>query len=279
MEKMKVALITMRPEIANKEANLQKMKKYIEKTKADMYVFGELTICGYHVKDELRDIAEKINGPSIKFVKDLAKKNNCNIVFGMPLKDSTVRGLIYNSSIFVHANGKVDFYNKWFMPTVGPFEEKIFFEEGETLNIVNTKFCKIGLIICYDIFYPELCRAYSMLGADIIICLSATPSVTRKYFETIIPSRAIENTVYFIYVNLVGTQENLVFWGGSEIRDPLANQILKAPYYKESIKVCNIDLKKVDFARANRPLIRDIRPQIYNDLYYISRNHKKPTKK
>jgi len=276
---MKVAIITMRPKIANKKANLLTMKKYIEKTKADMYVFGELTICGYHVKDEIRDIAETIDGDSIKFVKELAKKHNCYIVFGMPLKDSKVRGLIYNSCIFVHPNEKVDFYNKWFMPTVGPFEEKIFFEEGETLNIVNTKFGKIGLIICYDIFFPELCKAYSMLGADIIICLSATPSVTRKYFETIIPTRAIENTVFFIYVNLVGTQENLVFWGGSEIRDPLAKQLVKAPYYKESIRVSNIDLKKIDFARANRPLLRDIRPQIYNDLYEISRKHKMPTKK
>jgi len=276
---MKVAIITMRPEIANKKANLQKMKKYVEKNTAELYVFGELTICGYHVKDEIRNIAEKIDGPSVKFVKDLAKKHNCYIVFGMPLKDSKVRGLIYNSCIFVHPKGKVNFYNKWFLPTVGPFEEKIFFEEGENLNIINTDFGKIGIIICYDIFYPELCKAYSMLGADIIICLSATPSVTRKYFETVIPARAIENTVFFIYVNIVGTQENLVFWGGSEIRDPLANQLIKAPYFKESIKICDIDLKKIDFARANRPLIRDIRPQIYQDLYNISREHKLPTKK
>lgn len=192
----------------------------------------------------------------------------------MPLKSSKVRGLIYNSCIFIHSNGRVEYYNKWFLPTVGPFEEKIFFEEGDELTLVDTKFGKIGLTICYDIFYPELYKAYSMLGADIIICISATPSVTRKYFETLIPARALENTVYFVYVNLVGTQENLVFWGGSEIRDPLANQILKAPYYKESIKVCEIDLKELDIARANRPFLRDIRPQIYTDLFNISRYHK-----
>jgi len=279
MDKMKVAIVTMRPKIGKKKSNLKKMKEYIEKTKADMYVFGELTICGYNVKDEIRDIAETISGPTIKYIKDVAKKNKCYIVFGMPLKDNNVKGLIYNSCVFVHPDGKLDVYNKWFLPTVGPFEEKIFFEEGETLTLIKTKFGKIGLIICYDIFFPELCKAYSMLGADIIICLSATPSVTRKYFETIIPTRAIENTVFFVYVNIVGTQENLVFWGGSEIRDPLANQLIKAPYFKESIKICNIDLKKIDFARANRPLLRDIRPQIYLDLYDISRKHKTPTKK
>jgi len=276
---MKVAIITMRPKLADKNANLEIMKKFIEKQKADLFVFGELSICGYHVKDELRDIAETITGPSIKYMKNIAKKNNCYIVFGMPIIDSTVRGLIHNASILIHPNGKVDSYNKWFLPTVGPFEEKIFFDEGESLTLCNTKYGKIGLIVCYDIFFPELCRAYSLLGADMIVCLSATPSVTRKYFETLIPARAIENTLFFIYVNLVGTQENLVFWGGSQIYDPLANLIVKAPYYKESIKIVDIDLKTLDFARANRPVLRDIKSEIYQDLYEASRFHKIKSKK
>ena len=244
-----------------------------------MYIFGELTLCGYHVKDELRDIVETIDGPAIKFVKDLAKKHKSYIVFGMPIEDITVKGLIYNSAIMVHPDGKVDVYKKWFLPTVGPFEEKIFFDEGEGYTICDTKFGKIGLIVCYDIFFPELCRAYALMGADIIVCLSATPSITRRYFETLIPARAVENTVYFIYVNLVGTQENLVFWGGSEIRDPLANQIVKAPYFKESVKVSDIDLKQIKFARANRPVLRDIKSEIYTDLYELSRTHKLDAKK
>lgn len=276
---MKVALITMRPKVADKKANLETMKKHVEKTKADMYVFGELSICGYHVKDELRDIAETVDGPAIKFMKNVAKKNNCYIVFGMPTKDSDIKGLIYNSSVLIHPNGKVDVYNKWFLPTVGPFEEKIFFDEGEKLKICDTKFGKIGLIVCYDIFFPELCRAYTLLGADIIICISATPSVTRKLFESIIPARAVENTIYFIYVNLVGTQENLVFWGGSQAYDPLSNLLVKAPYFKESVKVIDIDLKQLKYSRAVRPVLRDIKSEIYQDLHELSRNHKITSKK
>ena len=270
---MKVAIVTMRPKIADKKANLEKMKKYIEKTKADMYVFGELTICGYHVKDELRDIAETVDGPAIEYMKNVAKKNNCYIIFGMPTEDSDIKGLIYNSSVLVHPNGKVDVYNKWFLPTVGPFEEKIFFDEGEKLKICDTKYGKIGLIVCYDIFFPELCRAYTLLGADIIICISATPTVTRKLFEAIIPARAVENTIFFIYVNLVGTQENLIFWGGSQAYDPLSNLLVKAPYFKESVKVIDIDLKQLKYSRAVRPVLRDIKSEIYQDLYDASRNH------
>jgi len=247
---MKIALVSIRPNVLDKQSNIKKMEKYIKKIKADIYVFGELSLTGYSVKDEIREIAEDINGKSIKQIKKIAEENKCYIVFGMPLKNSNVEGLINNASIFVHPNGKLDIYNKWFLITFGPFEEKIYFDEGENFQICDTKFGKIGLIICYDLFFPELCRLYSMQGADIIICISASPSTTRKYFETLLPARAIENTVFMVFVNLVGTQENLVFWGGSQVYDPLAKLVVKAPYFKESITTCEIDLNDIKIARA-----------------------------
>jgi predicted amidohydrolase len=272
---MKAALISMRPRLADKKANLKIMQKHIEKIKADIYIFGEISLTGYHCKDELRNLAEPINGPSVKQIKKIAKDRSCYIVFGMPLKDDKVEGLIHNSAILVHPDGKVDVYNKWFLPTFGPFEEKIFFDEGESLKVFNTKFGKVGLIVCYDLFFPELCKAYCLQGANIIICLSATPTVNRKYFETLLPARAIENTVFMIYINIVGTQEDLVFFGGAQIYDPLGNLIAKAPYFKESVITCGLDLKSIKMARANRPVIRDIRPEIYTDLYKLSRHHTK----
>ena len=275
---MKIALVSIRPNVLDKQANIKKMEKYIKKIKADIYVFGELSLTGYSIKDEIRDSAEDINGLSIKQIKKLAEKNKCYIVFGMPLKNSNVEGLIHNSAILVHPDGKLDVYNKWFLTTFGPFEEKIYYDEGENIQICNTKFGKIGLIVCYDLFFPELCKLYSMLGANIIICISASPSTTRKYFETILPARAIENTVFMIFVNLVGTQEDLVFWGGAQVYDPLANLLIKAPYYKESIITCDINLNDINIIRANRPVLRDIRSEIYNDLYVVSRTHLNPNK-
>lgn len=271
---MKLALVTMRPKVGDVKSNLQKMEKYIKKTKADIFVFGEMSITGYSLKDEIRDYAETKNGKIIKKIKKLAKDNNIYIVTGLPTLDEKIQGLIYNSAILAHPNGRVDIYNKWFLPTFGPFEEKIFFDEGEDICLSKTKYGKIGLIVCYDIFFPEICKAYTLLGCDIIICISASPSITQKYFETLIPARAIENTVFMIYSNIVGTQENLVFWGGSQVYDPLANEIIKAPYFKESILTCDINLKEINKARASRPVIRDIRPEIFNDLYEISRKRK-----
>lgn len=270
---MKLALISERPKIAQKQANIDLMKKYIQKTQADMYVFGELFLTGYCCKDEFRNLVEPLDGPSIQSIKTIAKKTKSYIIFGMPLLDNKIDGLIHNTSILVHPNGKVDYYNKWYLPTFGPFEEKIFFDEGEDLPVFTTKFGKVGLFICYDIFFPEIARSMALQGAELLISISATPSPNRKYFEIIIPARALENTVYMVYVNLVGTQEDLVFWGGSQVYDPLGNLLVKAPYFKKSIVTCDIDFKKINIARANRPVIRDIRPQIYDDLYDLARFH------
>jgi predicted amidohydrolase len=272
---MKLALISARPAIADKTKNIKIMEKYIKKTKADIYIFGEYFLSGDRCKDEFRDLAEPLDGPSIQRLKKIAKDKQCYIVFGMPSKDDTVDGLLYNTAVLLHPNGTVDAYRKWFLPNSGPFEEKIFFDQGEELPVFHTSFGKIGLLICYDIYFPEIAKALTLQGADLLICISASPTTTKTYFETLLPARAIENTVFVTYVNLTGNQEDLIYWGGSQVYDPLGNLLIKAAYLKESIITCDINLKQLESIRARRPLLRDIRPEIYQDLYKFSRFHTK----
>ena len=272
---MKLALISARPTIANKTKNIQTMENYIKKTKADFYIFGEYFLSGDRCKDEFRDLAEPLNGPSIQYLKKIAKNKQCYIIFGMPTKDDKVDGLIYNTSVLIHPNGTVNAYKKWFLPTAGPFEEKIFFDQGEELPIFSTTFGKIGLLICYDLNFPEIAKALTLQGAELLICISASPSITQRYFETLLPARALENTVFVAFVNLAGNQEDLIYWAGSQVYDPLGNLIIKAPYFKESIITCDINLKQLEPVRARRPVLRDIRPEIYQDLYEFSRFHTK----
>ena len=268
---MKIALISARPKINDKKANLEKMKAYIIKKKADLYVFAELFLSGYRCKDELRDIAEPIDGPSIKYMKQIAKEKKCYIIFGMPLQDEKIKGLIYNAAVLIHPSGKVDDYRKWFLITFGPFEEKIYFNEGDKLDVFKTRFGRIGLFICYDIYFPEITKALTLQGADILICISASPSTTRNFFELLMPARALENTVFLAYSNLVGTQEDLVFWGGSQLYDPMGKLLIKAPYFKENIVTYDIDFGLLRKARENRAVLRDIRSDIYQDLYAFAR--------
>jgi len=269
---MKIALVAARPRIADKKANIKVMKNYIKKEKADLYVFGELFLSGYRCRDELRDLAEPIDGNAISEMKKVAKENDSYIIFGMPFKDKKAKGLIKNAAVLIHPNGRVDVYKKWFLPTFGPFEEKIFFDEGEELNVFETKFGKIGILICYDLYFPEIPKALTIQGADLIVCISASPSTTRKYFERLLPARAIENTVFVAYSNLVGTEEDLVFWGGSQLYNPLGELIVKTTLFKEEMVTADIDLNELEQARALRPVLRDLRPEIYHDLYNLSRH-------
>ena len=121
-----------------------------------------------------------------------------------------IKGIIHNSAILIHPDNKADYYHKWFLTSFGPFEEKIYFNEGEFLNVFDTKIGKIGLLVCYDIFFPELCKAYSLLGADVIVCISASPSATRKYFEIVLPARAIENTNFLITIPILSVLHNIL---------------------------------------------------------------------
>jgi predicted amidohydrolase len=272
---MKIALISARPVMADKEKNIQLIEKYVKKTKADFYVFGEYFLTGDRCKDEYRDLAEPVDGPSIQTLKKLAATKHCHLVFGMPLKDEQIDGLIYNSAILIHPNGTVNVYKKWFLPNSGPFEEKIFFDQGEELRVFPTSFGSVGLLICYDVNFPELAKALSLQGAELLICISASPSVTKKYFETLLPARALENTVFVAFANLAGNQEDLIYWGGSQVYDPSGTLLIKAPYYKESIITCDINFKILESVRARRTVLRDIRPEIYQDLYQFSRFHRK----
>ena len=272
---MKLALISARPAIADKTKNIKKMETYIKKTSADMYVFGEYFLTGDRCKDEFRDLAEPLTGPSIQHLKKIAKNKGCSLVFGMPTKDDTVQGLIYNTAVLIQPDGTVQAYKKWFLPNAGPFEEKIFFDQGEQLPVFQTSVGRIGLLICYDINFPEVAKALSLQGADLLICISASPTTTKKYFETLLPARALENTVFVAYVNLAGNQEDLVYWAGSRVYGPLGTLLKKAPYLKESIITCEINFTDLEVARARRPVLRDIRPEIYQDLYQFSRFHTK----
>jgi len=265
---MKVMAVNMEPKIGNKKKNLKKMMRFMDKEEADLYVFGELSLTGYMCKDELFELAESLDGESINEMKEIAKQKNASVIFGMPIEGR--EGIIYNASILIKPDG-IGIYKKNYLANFGPFEEKIYFKEGSNSSIFETKFGKIGLCICYDIFFPELLKSMTLRGADFIVCISASPSTSRQFFERVFPARAIENTSFIIYSNIVGEEENLVFWGGSQIYDPMGNLMARAEYFKEDYIIQDLDLSLIKDARIARPTLRDTKPDIFLDLYNIAR--------
>ncbi|MEW6070337.1 MAG: carbon-nitrogen hydrolase family protein, partial [Candidatus Thermoplasmatota archaeon] len=245
-----------------KESNLKFMESKIRATKADLIIFPELFLTGYECGNKFSKLAEPLNGESVNRVAELAKAKNCYVVFGMPEVDR-IRKSVYNSCILVAPNGKVKSYRKIHLPHFWRFREKAYFKEGGKPLIVNTKFGKVGMLICYDLFFPELAKFYAVKGANIIICVSAAPVQSQKYFEILTQARALENTVFLVYANLVGRENKFTFWGGSRVINPLGTIIAVA-----GVKPCSvestIDLAEIKIARKQRAVLRDTKLKLRN---------------
>ena len=269
MNQLKVALAQMTCIKADKNKNINKMRTFAEKArkeKAKLVVFPELSLTDYVVRDLLYELAEPVPGPSVEKIAEIAKENKLYMVFGMPEKSEKAESVIYNTAVLVGPEGYIGKYRKMYLPTHSVFEEKRYFRPGYETPVFETELGKIGLTICYDIFFPEVSRALKLKGAQIIICISASPAVRRNFFETLTAARAIENNTFVIYVNLVGIEEGLQFWGGSRIISPSGSIIKKAKYNEEDFVVGEIDLDDIRHVAAFVPTIRDIRPEIYQKL-------------
>jgi len=266
---LKIALAQISCKRADKVSNIEKMKAYAEKANkegAKLVIFPELSLTDYLVRDLIYELAEPIPGPSVEKMTEIAKENQVYIVFGMPEVSQKAESVIYNTAVLVGPEGYIGKYRKMHLPTHSVFEEKRYFKQGYKTPVFETKIGRIGLMICYDVFFPEVSRALRLNGAQLIVCISASPAVRRKFFEILTAARAIENNVFLAYVNLVGIEEGLQFWGGSRIIGPNGSIIVKAKYHEEDFTVGEIDFKDIKHIAAFVPTIRDLRPELYEEL-------------
>jgi predicted amidohydrolase len=268
-EKIKLALAQMASKRENKEENLKKIEEITVKAKnqnADLVIFPELFLTGYVIRDQIYELAETVPGPSTQRIERIAKETGVHIIFGMPELSEKTRATVYNTSVFVGPNGIIGKYRKMYLPTHSVFEEKRHFRPGYQTAAFETPIGKIGLCICYDLFFPEVTRLTRLKGAQLIVCISASPAVRRSYFEILTAARALENTAYLAYVNLVGVEDGLQFWGGSRLVGPTGEVIVKAKYDEEDFVTCNVSYADIRSAETAVPTLKDLRPELYDDL-------------
>lgn len=269
MSSVNVTLVQLAPVLGDKKANLRTMEKEVRKAAkkgAQLVVFGELSLTGYRIKDKVARLAETKDGPSIKKMAKVAKENDCHILFGMPEKYHKIRGIIYNIAVLVGPSREPQIYRKWFLPTFGPFEEKVHFTPGKGVDLLEADFGKLGVFVCYDIFFPELAKTYALKGADLLASLSAAPHSSRPFFELLAQARAVENCMPLVYCNLAGVEEGLKFFGGSVIIGARGNIVCRAKHYEEDIISAKIDFKETEFARFHRATIRDTRRELIDHM-------------
>lgn len=272
-DKVRLVLCQISSNRENKEANLQKIEELTQRAKnqgADLAIFPEMTLTGYVLRDQIYEQAEQMSGPTVQRIERLAEETDMHIIFGMPELSAKTRGTIYNTAVLVGPKGLIGKYRKMYLPTHSVFEEKRYFRPGYESAVFQTELGNIGLTICYDVFFPEVFRLVRLKGAQLIVCISASPAIRRGYFEILTASRALENTAYLAYVNLSGVEDGLQFWGGSRLISPTGDIIAKGKYDEEDFVVCEMDYADLKSAEAFIPTLRDLRPDLFDKLKLYS---------
>lgn len=270
LKEITVALAQISCKVGNKEHNLNVIKKNIRQAKdrnANLVVFPELALTGYTCRDLVYELAEPVpEGPSIRRLEEVTKKVGVHIVFGMLERSDKARAALYNTAVLLGPSGFIGKYRKAHLPTHSAFEEKRYFRPGYRAPVFETEIGRLGLLICYDVFFPEITRVLRLKGSQLIICISASPAVRREFFEVLTVARAIENTAYLVYVNLVGVEDGLQFWGGSRIASPNGKLISQAKYDEEDLVIGRIDYTDLERTETFVPTLRDLRPELFDLL-------------
>ncbi|MCK5548483.1 MAG: carbon-nitrogen hydrolase family protein [Thermoplasmata archaeon] len=274
MSKFKAVLAQLSPKLRDKDENLEKMRDVVRNHKVDLYVFGELFLTGYACGKDFGELAETIDGNSVSVVTRLARENDSTIIFGMPELEKET-GDIYNSCVVATPDGNVQSYRKIHLPHFGLFTEKHYFRSGQDVKLFETPVGKIGCMICYDIFFPEMSKRYALDGADLLVCISAGPTVSSEFFEKVVPARAVETTTFVLFCNLVGKEADMECYGGSTVMFPRGGLMAKCRHLKEEVLEVVIDLGDLEPARRSRPTLKDTRLDIMNELKGLeNRAHK-----
>jgi N-carbamoylputrescine amidase len=274
---------------ANPAENLKKSIALAEKAAkqgAQIICTQELLCSQYFCQSEDHEhfkLAEPIPGPSTKAFQKVAKKHGVVIIAS--LFEKRASGLYHNTAVIIDADGSLlGIYRKMHIPDDPLFYEKFYFTPGDTgFRAWDTKFGRIGVLICWDQWYPEGARLTAMQGADILFYPTAIgwhPKEKAEYgvnqhgaWETIQRSHAVANGCYVASINRIGLEkikgvggDGLEFWGQSFVAGTSGQILAKASVDKEEVLIVPVELGKVDVTRTHWPFLRDRRIDAYGDL-------------
>jgi N-carbamoylputrescine amidase len=269
---------------AEKEKNLAKAIEKIKEAAskgAQIVCLQELFTSLYFCDEENHDnfsLAESIPGPSTDVLSKIAAE--LNVVIIASLFEKRAQGLYHNTTAVLDADGSyLGKYRKMHIPDDPAYYEKFYFTPGDLgYKVFKTKYASIGVLICWDQWYPEAARITAMKGAEILFYPTAIgwatsqdeATNTEQYnaWQTIQRSHAVANGVHVVSVNRVGYEQEgrMKFWGGSFISNPFGTILYQGTHDQEEVHIETLDLSKTDQYRTHWPFLRDRRIDSYQPI-------------
>lgn len=221
-------------------------------------------------------LAEAIPGPTTAVLSQLAAKHN--IVIVASLFEKRAEGLFHNTAAVIDADGTLlGKYRKMHIPDDPLYYEKFYFTPGDLgFQTFQTRYAKVGALVCWDQWFPEGARLAALSGAQILFYPTAIGwhhnevpeerQAQQQAWEIVQRSHAVTNGVYVAATNRVGTEAGLQFWGASFVSDPFGRLLARASQEAEETLIVLCDLSRIDTVRQNWPFLRDRRIDAYSNL-------------
>lgn len=267
--KLSLALAQLNTRLGDVQANLEKHIAFAEEAHAsgaDLLVFPELSLTGYVLQDLTPTVACRPHPDDPVFRPLLEASRKLDLVVGFVDEDQRHRFFI--SSAYLSQGEVVHVHHKVYLPTYGLFDEGRFFAWGDTVRAFDTRFGRMGILICEDFWHASPPYLLWLDGADLLLFTSASPGRGLRNEPQLESARWVEHinrayaslfTTFVAHANRVGYEDGLNFWGGSTIFDPDGELMVKGPYHQESLTQVEIDLNHLHRTRARLPLLRDER--------------------
>jgi NAD+ synthase (glutamine-hydrolysing) len=277
---LNLALAQSNTALGDVQANLDKHLSLIAEAKkgdADLIIFPELSLTGYVLQDLVPTVSHRPTKDDPVFKHLLKASHDLDLVVGFVDEDSRHR--FYIASAYLSGGNVLHVHHKVYLPTYGLFDEGRFFAWGDSVRAFDTRFGRMGILICEDFWHASPPYLLWLDGADVLLFTSASPGRGLNDSEKLESARWVENvnrsyanlfTSFVAHSNRVGYEDGLNFWGGATVFDPNGERIAQGPYFEEALTIATLDLNQLHRTRARLPLLRDERTSlVQNELNRI----------
>jgi predicted amidohydrolase len=263
---IRVAIAQINPKLGDLGSNLILYEESIRaasRERAELLLFPELSLTGYMLRDTVPQVALTLDAPEIKKLRELSRL----VPFVAGLVEESADHRFFNAAVYFEAGEILHVHRKVYLPTYGMFDEQRYFARGDRIRAFNSKFGRIAILICEDLWHPSTIYLAALDGALAVLCPSSSPlrgivddqpqDDNARYWEMINRAYAETFSLFIVYGNRSGFEDGIGFWGGSEIIDPFGQRIAKGKYYDQDFIIGEIALDAVRRKRTMAPLLRD----------------------
>lgn len=256
----------------DKKKNLEKaqrMARIAADRGARMVCFQELFTTPWFpadIRPENFSLAEEVPGPTTEAMQQLAREVEAVLI--LPLFEKDPQGAHFNSAAVVDADGKLlGTYRKIHVPQLPLWEERAYFQPGNLgFPVFDTRYGRVGIQICWDVFFPEGSRILALKGAQVIFAPTAAAFASHEKWEKVICANAAMNGIFIVRVNRVGQEPKQHFYGSSFCASPEGEMIDQPSGVQEGVVLMEIDPSEVDRTRRVWTFLRDRRPEAYGEI-------------